>query len=68
MKKLSIKLSVNELNIVLESLGNLPDVRVYELINQLQVQAKEQLNGSADTHAEPEEEGTALAKAEMRSN
>jgi len=47
MKELDIKLTVNELNCILEALGNLPYIRVYELISQLQNQARGQLNGAA---------------------
>ncbi len=47
MKELSISLSINDLNLILEALGQQPYVRVYELIEKVQVQAKAQLNGSA---------------------
>jgi hypothetical protein len=49
MKELNIKLTVSELNLILESLGNMPYIRVYELISQIQQQAKEQLNGASSS-------------------
>lgn len=47
MKELNLKLGINDVNMILEALGTQPYLRVYELIEQIQVQAKEQLNGSA---------------------
>ena len=71
MKELNIKLTINELNLILESLGNLPYIRVYELINQIQNQAKEQLNGSStgiDLNQQKDAGLAAGAKAEVHSN
>ncbi len=55
MKEVNLQLSVEETNLILESLGNLPFVRVYGLINKIQAQAQHQLesNGKA-TEAELE--------------
>ena len=47
MKELQLRLTINELNLILEALGTQPYLRVYELIDQIQDQAKEQLNGQA---------------------
>ena len=47
MKELQLKLTINELNLILEALGTQPYLRVYELIEQIQEQAKAQLNGQA---------------------
>lgn len=41
---LTLKLSVNEVNLILEGLGYLPYARVYELVNKVQSQAYSQLN------------------------
>ena len=71
MKELKIAFTVNELNIVLEALGSLPYVKVYELIGQVQHQAREQLNGSAAAaglRPEPQDTGASLAKAEIHTN
>jgi hypothetical protein len=46
MNKLDIKLSVDEVNLILESLGHLPYLRVYELVTNIQGQAREQLEAS----------------------
>jgi len=49
MKEVSFQLTVEETNLILEALGNLPFVRVYGLINKLQARAQQQLdtNGHA---------------------
>ena len=47
MKQLNLKLGINEVNLILEALGTQPYLRVYELIEQIQIQAKEQMNGAA---------------------
>ena len=49
MKELNIKLSINELNLILEALGHQSYIKVFELIDNLQNQAKAQLNGSASS-------------------
>lgn len=46
MSEIKLKLSVDEVNLVLEALGNMPYVRVYELVNKLKEQAYIQLNES----------------------
>jgi hypothetical protein len=46
MKELNITLTINELNLILESLGHQSYIKVYELIDKIQNQAKVQLNGS----------------------
>jgi len=46
MKELNLKLTINELNLVLEALGHRSYIKVYELIDKIQEQAKAQLNGS----------------------
>ena len=47
MKELNLKLGIKEVNLILEALGTQPYLRVYELIEQIHTQAKEQMNGSA---------------------
>jgi hypothetical protein len=54
MNKLQIDLTVEEANLVLEALGQLPYLRVAELIASIQRQAQEQIpfggtNGQAGT-------------------
>lgn len=43
MKRLKIELSVNEINQILEALGNMPYIKVHDLITSIQHQANEQL-------------------------
>lgn len=51
MNKLELKLSVDELNVILESLGHLPYARVYGLIANIQMQAQAQLEpGNGQSH------------------
>lgn len=47
MKTLEIEVTIDEANIILEGLGQLPFVKVYELIAKIQQQASKQLNGQA---------------------
>lgn len=47
MKEMNFKLSVKEVNLILEALGAQPYLRVYELIEHIQAQAMEQMNDSA---------------------
>jgi hypothetical protein len=44
MKDLQLTLSTEEINLILEGLGNLPFIRVYQLIGKLQEQAGQQLS------------------------
>jgi hypothetical protein len=49
MQDITLKLSVGQINLLLEALGSQPYLRVYELIELLQTQAQAQL-----TKPEPE--------------
>jgi len=44
MKEIALTLTIDETNLVLEALGNLPFVRVFALIGKLQEQARQQLS------------------------
>jgi hypothetical protein len=64
MQTIQLKLTVEEANLILEALGNLPFSRVYGFISKIQEQAKEQLAGSGTAsvetnhnhvHAQPQE-------------
>lgn len=46
-----LQLTTDEINLILESLGNLPFVKVYALIGKLQQQAAGQLTKPADSSA-----------------
>jgi hypothetical protein len=59
MKDLSLSLTVNEINLILKSLGNLPYYQVVSLIDKLQQQANQQIaqsNGSGLPFKERTEE------------
>ena len=44
MKDISLTLTIEETNLVLEALGNLPFTRVFALIGKIQEQARQQLS------------------------
>jgi len=44
MKELNLKITLEEANLILEALGNMPFTRVYTLISKIQSQAEEQIN------------------------
>jgi hypothetical protein len=43
MKQVNLKLSVNEVNMVLKALGQFPYNQVYETVNKIHAQASEQV-------------------------
>ena len=43
MKEIQLSVTIDEANLILEALGNLPFTKVYELIGKIQEQASEQL-------------------------
>lgn len=56
MKELKFSLNVNEANMILRALGNLPYIQVHELMQKIQVQAQAQLqNGGLGEMANPAE-------------
>ena len=46
MKEVNLHVSIEEANLILEALGNLPFVKVFALIGKLQEQASQQLAGA----------------------
>ncbi|MCB0207852.1 MAG: hypothetical protein KDJ52_00900 [Anaerolineae bacterium] len=58
MKEINLQITIDEANLVLEALGNLPFARVYALIGKIQEQAGQQLN-SATPPAETNQTGHA---------
>lgn len=54
MQDLKLSLSLDQVNLVLEGLGNLPFARVHLLIAQIQRQATEQLD-RGDSRVGPQE-------------
>lgn len=63
MKELNVKLTINELNLILEALGHQSYIKVYELIDNIQNQAKAQLNGGAQAIGLNSDENRKEAKA-----
>jgi hypothetical protein len=52
MPDIQLRLTLDELNLVLEGIGSLPFARVFALVGKIQTQAGEQLQAQA--HAGPE--------------
>ncbi len=50
MKEINLQINLEEVNLILEALGNLPFIKVYTLIGKIQEQAGQQL--SADGQSE----------------
>ena len=48
MESITLKLSIEEINLILEGLGNLPFVRVSAVVSNIQKQTAEQLSGGSD--------------------
>ncbi len=54
MKNIELELTLEDANLILEGLGQLPFARVYTLIANIQEQARKQLNGQGTQHDEAE--------------
>ncbi len=54
MRELELKVTIDEANLILEGLGNLPFAKVYALVAKIQGQASRQLNGAESDGAETE--------------
>jgi hypothetical protein len=53
MKDITLQMTTDEANLILEALGNLPFVKVYALIGKSQDQARQQLSESDAPTADP---------------
>lgn len=53
MTDIQLRLSIDELNLILEGVGNLPFARVYALVGKIQSQAAEQLQAAQVASAGP---------------
>jgi len=56
MSTITIELSIDDTNLVLQALGQLPFVKVYELIGRIQAQAAPQVQAAAPATAEQSQE------------
>jgi len=59
MQEINLKLTVEETNLLLEALGNMPFVKVHSLINKVQQQAAQQLQKQNGTQGVEAQEVTA---------
>jgi hypothetical protein len=59
MKEFNLQITLDEANLILEALGNLPFVKVYALIGKIQEQAGQQL--SAEEQANGVDQASASA-------
>ena len=60
MQEINLRLGVEELNVILEGVGNLPFAKVYALVGKIQEQAAQQLRADHAARAEAAS-GAALA-------
>lgn len=51
MKEINLKITLDEANLLLEALGELPFKKVFNLVNKIQTQASEQLNENGQQEA-----------------
>lgn len=51
LKEITLQVSIEEANTILEALGQMPFVKVYALINKIQEQAGQQVNASSNMSA-----------------
>ena len=65
MKDITLQITVDEANVILEALGNLPFVKVYRLIGKLQEQAGQQLDGrpALETASSPDNPAPTLGES-----
>ncbi len=49
MDQLQLTLTIDEINLILDSLGQQPFVKVHQLISKIQQQAQQQLNSKEGT-------------------
>lgn len=63
---LNISLSLDDLNMVLEGLGELPAKRSHRILNALQMQALQQLNGQRGEKVATPTDKENLSKAELK--
>ena len=55
MNEIRLTVTIDEANLILEALGQLPFAKVYALVGKIQEQASRQLNGQEVKAAESEE-------------
>ena len=55
MQEIKLSLTIENLNLLLEGLGNLSYARVYQLVAMIQQQASEQIQAAEKSRGEPEQ-------------
>lgn len=70
MKDINLNLSTEEANTLLEALGNMPYVKVFQIIDKIQQQASAQMSPSDDKPKNGEVKGKEkkVAEAEVKTN
>lgn len=63
MPDIQLQLSIDELNLILEGVGNLPFAKVYTLVAKIQAQAAEQIKAAQAEQARPAPAGGTPAAA-----
>jgi hypothetical protein len=63
MNKLNIELTIDELNLIIESLGGQPYMRVYNLIENIQKQATEQLTAATASNGAAKQDAKSVVPA-----
>lgn len=53
VQEINLRLTIEEANLILEGLGNLPFAKVYALVAKIQDQAGQQLHPNNSTQEEP---------------
>jgi hypothetical protein len=53
MQEINLRLTIEEANLILEGLGNLPFAKVYALVGKIQDQAGQQLTRNNSNQEEP---------------
>jgi hypothetical protein len=53
MQEINVKVTIDEANLILEGLGNLPFAKVYGLVGKIQEQAARQLKQTNSVQDEP---------------
>jgi hypothetical protein len=57
MQEINLKLTVDEVNLILEGLGSLPFAKVYALVPRIQGQAAQQLDRNTPKESPSKDEG-----------
>jgi hypothetical protein len=52
-QEINLRVTIEDANLILEGLGNLPFARVYALVGKIQEQAAQQLNRNNSNQEEP---------------